>query len=282
MKTQNKTLLLILLVIMALVLVYVFVAPKSATAPVIETPEIIQKDEYKVINEFGLKYKITPENSFINYKMDTSGPVLQFYSKDSSDCVLSYVISRPTDRESDEIVKNGDSIRKIGYRYYEYINSDNRDAPCINSKTGKNYSNSEYEIISNQNKITKLIFDSLVLSTEVEGNTNDLVSFSIQPGQEVSGKMKVTGIIKGGYFFEGNLPISIIDSSKQLTGYGPGHAVATTDWMTAGPVSFATDFDFTGMPKGSYYIKLTQDDPRDESEKAGYKVKEILIPITVK
>lgn len=280
MKTRNKTLLLILLVIIALILVYIFVAPKSATAPVLGTPKTTQKDEYKVIKEFGLKYKITPENSFINYKMDTSGPVLQFYSSESTDCELSYIISSVTDREPDEIIKDGDSIRKIGYYYYRYINSDHRDGPCINSKTGKNYSKSEYEIVIKQNKITKSIFDSIILSEKVEGNTDDLISFSIKPGQEVTGKMKVTGIIKGGYFFEGNLPMIILDANKNITLYGPGHATATTDWMTAGPVSFETEFDFSTMPKGKAYIKIIQDDP--SGGESGIPVQSVIIPIIVK
>lgn len=116
---------------------------------------------------------------------------------------------------------------------------------------------------------------------QVEGNKEDLVSFSIKPGQEVSGGMTVTGIIKGAYFFEGSFPITILDSNKISIPFG-GHATATTDWMTAGPVSFTTYFDFSKMPKGNHYIALTQDDPRDESERGNYKIKQVLIPIVIK
>ncbi len=117
---------------------------------------------------------------------------------------------------------------------------------------------------------------------QIEGNKEDLVSFSIKPGQEVTGKVKVTGVMKGGYFFEGNILVSILDANKKVTSYGPGYANATTDWMTTGNVSFSVDFDFSKIPAGNYYIRLIQDDPRDESERAGYIVKYVLIPIVVK
>lgn len=112
------------------------------------------------------------------------------------------------------------------------------------------------------------------------GNKEDLVSFSIMPGQEVSGIMKVTGILPGGYFFEGNLPVSILDENKKLTSFGPGHGQATIDSWTSGPVSFNIDFDFTKIPKGRYYIKLTPDDP--SGGESGRPINSILIPITVK
>lgn len=120
----------------------------------------------------------------------------------------------------------------------------------------------------------------ITTAPHIEGNTNDLVSFSIQPGQEVSGKMKVTGVIKGGYFFEGNLPMIILDANKNITLYGPGHATATTDWMTAGPVSFETEFNFSTMPKGEAYIKIIQDDP--SGGESGIPVQSIIIPILIK
>lgn len=126
-------------------------------------------------------------------------------------------------------------------------------------------------------------YDGKPLSQSVvEGNKENLVFFSIKPGQEISGVVKATGILSGGYFFEGNLPVSILNENKQLTSYGPGHGQATSDWMTAGPVNFEVDFDFTKVPKGKYYIKLMQDDPRDISERGDSKIKQILIPIIIK
>lgn len=132
------------------------------------------------------------------------------------------------------------------------------------------------------NKATYLpaINEKEVSSSMMEGNKEDLASFSIKPNQEVSGLIKSTGTISGGYFFEGSMPIQILDENKNKTNYGPEHANSTTDWMTAGPVSFSVDFDFTKIPKGKYYIKIIQDDP--SGGESGKVLHYVLIPITVK
>jgi hypothetical protein len=73
---------------------------------------------------------------------------------------------------------------------------------------------------------------------EIEGNKGDLVSFSIKPGQEVSGLTKFTGVLKGGYFFEGNFGLSVVDANKKdINIKYDVTKKATSDWMTSGPVS---------------------------------------------
>ncbi len=117
------------------------------------------------------------------------------------------------------------------------------------------------------------------------GNKDDLVSFSITPGQEVSGKINITGSIKGGYFFEGEIGISVLGVNKKaISGipYGPGYGTATGEWMTAGPVSLAFDLDFTNLPKGKAYIAITENDPSDASERGNTPIKQILIPIVIR
>lgn len=116
---------------------------------------------------------------------------------------------------------------------------------------------------------------------EIEGNKDDLVSFSIKPGQEVSGKVYATGSVKGGYFFEGNIPIYIFDVEKK-NAYPPnqGYGTATTEWMTLDQVLFTADLDFTDMPKGKAYIGLMQNDP--SGGESGKPIKTIFIPIVIK
>jgi hypothetical protein len=120
---------------------------------------------------------------------------------------------------------------------------------------------------------------STKIEPQIEGNKEDLVFFSIEPGQEVSGKITATGSV-GGYYFEGSFPIIILDENKNKTPYGPGFAKATSDWMASGPVPFTADFDFSVIPKGKYYIKLMQDDP--SGGESGMKIRYILVPIIVK
>ncbi len=129
----------------------------------------------------------------------------------------------------------------------------------------------------NKNQPAKLVVTDV--GTEVLGHTEDLLALSIMPGSKVSGIVNLRGVLKGGYFFEGNVPIAILNANKEKTPYGPGHGTALTDWMTQGEVSFLANFDFSLMPKGPYYIRIMQDDPSDGAN--GKVPKEILIPIVV-
>lgn len=107
------------------------------------------------------------------------------------------------------------------------------------------------------------------------GNKDDLVSFSIWPNTKVSGIKSYRGIIKGGYFFEANIMINILDVDKKLI--KASNAVATTDWMTIEAVEFEGNIDFTGLPKGPAYFEIHNDNASGLSEND----KSILIPIII-
>ena len=51
---------------------------------------------------------------------------------------------------------------------------------------------------------------------EMLGNTADLINFSILPNTKVSGIKSYRGSIKGGYFFEANILINILDANKNV------------------------------------------------------------------
>ncbi|MEI7765737.1 MAG: hypothetical protein WCI93_04120, partial [bacterium] len=82
-------------------------------------------------------------------------------------------------------------------------------------------------------------------------------------------------VIKGAYFFEGNILINILDSNKKTL--KSSNAVAKTDWMTIAPVSFEGNIDFTDLPKGSAYFEIHNDNASGLPEKD----KSILIPIII-
>ena len=71
---------------------------------------------------------------------------------------------------------------------------------------------------------------------QISGNKDDLVSFSILPGSKLHGIVSYRGVIKGAYFFEANILINVLDVNKNVL--KKSHAMATIDWMTAGPVDF--------------------------------------------
>ena len=53
--------------------------------------------------------------------------------------------------------------------------------------------------------------------------------------------------------------------------------MATTDWMTAGEISFEGNIDFTNLPKGKAYFEIHNDNPSDIRAND----KSILIPIII-
>jgi hypothetical protein len=118
-----------------------------------------------------------------------------------------------------------------------------------------------------------------VLTTDVKilGNSYDLISFSVDPGDIVSNLLTVNGSVKGGYFFEGNILVNILDSNKESLRSGNG--TAKSDWMTTGPVVFDANLDFTGLPSGPAFIEIHNDNPAGPDEGMN---KSILIPIIIK
>jgi len=114
-----------------------------------------------------------------------------------------------------------------------------------------------------------------VANVNVLGNKSDLVSFSIPVGSTVSGTQIATGTVQGGYFFEGNIIVRILDGSKTVLRNTYG--TATTSWMTAGPVSFTTNLDFTGLTTGPGYIELYNDNTSGLPENDKF----ILIPVVI-
>lgn len=116
----------------------------------------------------------------------------------------------------------------------------------------------------------------LQYQNQIEGNWQDLVNFSVLPNTRLSGVVAFDGEVKGGYFFEGNILINILDTDKNVL--KAGNATATSDWMTAEPVAFAGEIDLTGLPLGTAYLEIRNDNPAGPEEGVN---KNILIPIVI-
>lgn len=114
-------------------------------------------------------------------------------------------------------------------------------------------------------------------SLEVTGNKENLLSFSILPGSTIPRNLDYIGVIEGGYFFEGNILINILDKDKNIL--KAGYANATSDWMTSGPVAFQGSLDLSNLPAGFAYIQILQDDP--SGGESGLPVKEIFFPVFI-
>ncbi len=105
-------------------------------------------------------------------------------------------------------------------------------------------------------------------NSNIFGTTGDLVEFTIQKNATISGVTQASGLLKGGYFFEGNARGMLLDGNKNIQKTFP--ITASGDWMTADAVAFDMTFDATGMPSGSGYIRIANDNPSGDSSKDKY------------
>lgn len=106
------------------------------------------------------------------------------------------------------------------------------------------------------------------------GNVDDLISLSITANSLMpAGILSYRGTIEGGYFFEANILINILDTDKNIL--KSSNAVATGEWMTSGPVDFEGNIDFTGLSAGAAYFEIHNDNASGLPEND----KSILVPI---
>lgn len=124
-------------------------------------------------------------------------------------------------------------------------------------------------------KNKELYFPYLPFNQEEVEISSDLVSFSVAPNSKVKGFVAFQGVIKGAYFFEANILVNILDANKKIL--REGHAMATDDWMTVGPVSFEGKLDFNGLPKGEAFIQIHNDNASGLPEHNKF----ILIPVVI-
>ena len=110
---------------------------------------------------------------------------------------------------------------------------------------------------------------------EVLGMKDDLMYSSIKAGDTVSGNTSFSASVKGGYFFEANIVVNILDANKNVL--KKGNAMAIGEWMKSGPVPFEMELDFTNLKKGPGYIQIKNDNASGLPEND----KEILIPVLI-
>jgi len=132
----------------------------------------------------------------------------------------------------------------------------------------------ETPAVENNDNIIQSVKQNIGFS--VLGNKEDLLFFSIPPLSEVNGLVSYNGEIKGGYFFEGNILINILDINKNIL--KTSYATAKGNWMTKEPVLFEGSIDFLDLPMGRAYIEIQNDNPGAPNEGIS---KRILIPIII-
>lgn len=111
------------------------------------------------------------------------------------------------------------------------------------------------------------------LLSKIEGNTEDLVSFSVLPETKITEPLVANGGLKNAWFFEANAVGRLLDANKNIIKSFP--ISATTDWMTIETVFFTVTIDPSGMPAGKGYIRIENDNPSGDPSKS----KHIDVPV---
>ena len=121
-----------------------------------------------------------------------------------------------------------------------------------------------------------LIFLTKNAGGEVAGDTGNLVTLSIKPGDTLRGQMDFSGALAGGYFFEAQARGMLLDADKKELLTFP--LISTSFWTTNGPVGFAATLDVGNAPKGPAYLRLANANPSGDSKND----KTIDIPVIIK
>jgi hypothetical protein len=99
-------------------------------------------------------------------------------------------------------------------------------------------------------------------TTPINGNIDASSSIflveSPKQNELVSSPLKVNGNMAGSWFFEGSLPIKIVDENENVI--ASDHATAIGDWMTDKPVPYTANIVFTTKATSGYLI-LSKDNP---------------------
>ncbi len=91
-----------------------------------------------------------------------------------------------------------------------------------------------------------------------------ITSLSIDKEGEISGKKTISGTATGAPFFEGSMPVKLIDSKEQIV--GTFVAKSTSDWMTDKSVSFTVDVNTKNAEKGNCNLVFVKQNMETGSE----------------
>ncbi len=132
--------------------------------------------------------------------------------------------------------------------------------------------------------------NELALRSEVEGSNilnnqtvksgeatfaNQALVISPKQNEIINSPLIVKGSIIGSWFFEGTLPIKLVDSDNNVI--GSGQARADSDWMAEKPVPFSASLEFLTNATSGYLI-ISKDNPSGLPENDGF----IKLPVRFK
>jgi hypothetical protein len=119
-------------------------------------------------------------------------------------------------------------------------------------------------LINNREKetIQPVITDETTTEQEIETPVNPATfSVTINQNDIVTANQEITGSVPGFWFFEGDFPVSLVDTNDNV--FATVIATSPEDWMTANIIPFTVTTPATLSYTGPGKIIFTRNDPSD-------------------
>ena len=81
---------------------------------------------------------------------------------------------------------------------------------------------------------------------------------SPKENQTISSPVKISGKVKGNWFFEGSFPIQLVDSNGNVL--GTSIATSTSDWMTTDFIPFTSELSFDKATSTTRAVLILKND----------------------
>lgn len=133
-----------------------------------------------------------------------------------------------------------------------------RIATFFSDKTDKNVPSESVEsFVLEGNSKPELIVTTTPVVIEEEKESEVIINTPLE-NEVVSSPLVVSGQARGSWFFEGSLPVKILDEAGNILAIAP--ATAETDWMTSDFVPFKALLNFTSTSSAGSLV-IAKDNP---------------------
>ncbi|MEM6771158.1 MAG: Gmad2 immunoglobulin-like domain-containing protein [Bacteroidota bacterium] len=105
---------------------------------------------------------------------------------------------------------------------------------------------------------------------------SDLIQLDApQPNTTVSSPLKITGVARGTWFFEGDFPVALYADGGTI--YAEGFATADGEWMTEDFVPFTAEITFSAPTGTEAKLELMRNNPSDDEGLDGA----LIVPVVI-
>jgi len=122
-----------------------------------------------------------------------------------------------------------------------------------------------------------IVDQKALMATTTENDTLPIVVYIPKDNQEVENPIIIKGKAKGSWFFEGQFPIDLIDTSGNIL--SSSVAIAESDWVTEKYINFSSELTYSKSTTTKQVIVVLH---KNNSSGNPNFDKQILIPVVLK